>query len=137
MHCVYLSLGSNRGWRKRNLMRAVSLIGERLGTVVKQSSMLETAPVGFASKHKFLNMCLELQTELPPYELLEGCEQIERDLGRTRKSVNGNYHDRRIDIDILCYDDLQMDTPRLTLPHPRMKERDFVMIPLREICSKP
>lgn len=133
MHCVYLSLGSNQGWRKRNLQHAIRLIGERLGHVGKQSDILETEPWGYQSKRKYLNMCIELHTSLEPEALLDGCEQIERELGRTRKSTDGVYHDRLIDIDILLFDDLKIQTPRLTIPHPHMFDRDFVMVPLREI----
>ena len=80
-------------------------------------------------------MCVRLLTTLSPEQLLMATKQIERELGRTQKSVNGKYHDRPIDIDILMYDDLQLSTPDLTLPHPHMQEREFVMIPLREILE--
>lgn len=133
MHCVYLSLGTNMGWRKHNLLRAIRLIDERLGRVSKLSDIHETAPWGYTSRRKFLNMCLELQTTLTPEQLLEGCEQIEREMGRTQKSANGAYCDRLIDIDILLFDQLSVQTQRLSIPHPHMREREFVMIPLREI----
>ena len=74
-----------------------------------------------------------METELDPFEVLERTQKIEREMGRTVKSANGKYHDRIIDIDILLYDDLKINTPRLTIPHPLMEQRDFVMIPLREI----
>lgn len=130
---LYLSLGSNLGDREEMLNRAIALIGERIGAVQRVSSFIETEPWGFESKHPFLNAACLVQTELSPMECLEVTQQIERELGRKRKSKNGKYHDRPIDIDLLMYDDLTLSTPRLTLPHPRMKERDFVMIPLREI----
>lgn len=133
MHTVYLSLGSNLGDRKATMRRAIGLLNERAGSVDRQSSFIETEPWGFESTNKFLNMCVRLLTTLSPEQLLMATKQIERELGRTQKSVNGQYHDRPIDIDILMYDDVHLDTPDLTLPHPHMQEREFVMVPLREI----
>ena len=130
---LYLSLGSNIGDREETLHRAIALIQERIGTVQRVSSFIETEPWGFKSKNQFLNAACLAQTTLSPEECLEATQQIERELGRKRKSRNGRYHDRTIDIDLLMYGDLTLSTPRLTLPHPRMQERDFVMIPLREI----
>lgn len=135
MHTVYLSLGSNLGDREATMRRAIGLLNERAGSVDRQSSFIETEPWGFESTNKFLNMCVRLLTTLSPEQLLMATKQIERELGRTQKSVNGQYHDRPIDIDILMYDDLQLSTPDLTLPHPHMQEREFVMKPLREILS--
>ena len=130
---LYLSLGSNLGDREQMLNRAIALIGERVGEVQRVSSFIETEPWGFKSKHPFLNAACLVLTTLSPEQCLETTQQIERELGRKRKSRNGIYHDRPIDIDLLMYDDLELSTPKLTLPHPRMKEREFVMIPLREI----
>ena len=130
---LYLSLGSNLGDRADMLRRAIALIDERIGTVQRVSSFIETEPWGFQSKHPFLNAACMVLTALSPQECLERTQQIERELGRKRKSRNGIYHDRPIDIDLLMYDDVKLSTPTLTLPHPRMQERDFVMIPLREI----
>ena len=135
MHTVYLSLGSNLGDRKATMRRAIGLLNERAGSVDRQSSFIETEPWGFESTNKFLNMCVRLLTTLSPEQLLLATKQIERELGRTQKSVNGLYHDRPIDIDILIYDDLHLDSDYLTLPHPHMQEREFVMKPLREILS--
>ncbi len=130
---LYLSLGSNLGDRAENLRRAIALIGERVGKVQRVSSFIETEPWGFQSEHPFLNAACLVLTTLSPLECLDATQQIERELGRRTKSSGGIYHDRPIDIDLLMYDDLQLSTPRLTLPHPHMHERDFVMIPLREI----
>lgn len=135
MHTVYLSLGSNLGDRKATMRRAIGLLNERAGSVDRQSSFIETEPWGFESTNKFLNMCVRLLTTLSPEQLLMATKQIERELGRTQKSVNGQYHDRPIDIDILMYDDVHLDSDDLTLPHPYMQEREFVMKPLREILS--
>lgn len=135
MHTVYLSLGSNLGDRKATMRRAIGLLNERAGSVDRQSSFIETEPWGFESTNKFLNMCVRLLTTLSPEQLLLATKQIERELGRTQKSVDGQYHDRPIDIDILMYDDVHIDSDDLTLPHPHMQEREFVMKPLREILS--
>lgn len=135
MHTVYLSLGSNLGDRKATMRRAIGLLNERAGSVDRQSSFIETEPWGFESTNKFLNMCVRLLTTLSPEQLLLATKQIERELGRTQKSVNGQYHDRPIDIDILMYDNVHIDSDDLTLPHPHMLEREFVMKPLREILS--
>ena len=134
---VYLGLGSNLGERKEQLCRAIALIGERVGEVIRQSSFIETEPWGFESENKFLNAVILCETTLSPRQLLRTTQQIERDMGRKKKangkSLNRKYIDRPIDIDILLYDDLTVDEPDLKIPHPLMHERDFVMVPLREI----
>lgn len=135
-HIAYLSLGSNLGDRHATMQSAILLLGKQAGTVDRVSSAIETEPWGFKSANKFLNMCVRITTTLSPEQLLATTKDIELQLGRTTKSVNGQYHDRPIDIDILTYDDLHINTPSLTLPHPHMHERDFVMIPLREILDK-
>ena len=136
IHSVFLGLGSNLGRRRTLLKRAIQLIGERVGEVVRQSSFIETEPWGFESKHKFLNGVILCETDKSPREVLVLTQQIERDMGRTNKSLSSKkYSDRPIDIDILLYDDLTIDEPDLKIPHPLMEQRDFVMIPLREIQS--
>ena len=133
MPTTYLSLGSNLGDRKQLLHTAISEIAERVGRVEAISSCIETKPVGFDSVHLFLNMAVRVRTELSPYELLKVLKQLECDLGRTRKSHDGVHYDRTIDIDILLYDNLEINSDELQIPHPRMWERDFVMRPLKEI----
>lgn len=135
MHKVYLSLGSNLGDRKYEIKRAVELIGERIGAVERVSSLYETEPWGFSSDNMFVNAAVCVSTQLTPRALLEATQAIERDMGRTAKSVNGQYHDRTIDIDILFYDNIKVDEPDLKIPHPLMNERDFVMKPLKEILA--
>ena len=130
---LYLSLGSNLGDREEMLRRAISLIDERIGAVQRVSSFIETEAWGFESENRFLNAAVKVLTTLSPEECLKRTQQIERELGRKKKSKNGVYHDRPIDIDLLLYGDLKLSTPKLTIPHPHMNERDFVMIPLREI----
>ncbi|RKW48358.1 MAG: 2-amino-4-hydroxy-6-hydroxymethyldihydropteridine diphosphokinase [Porphyromonas sp.] len=133
MPTTYLSLGSNLGDRRQLLHTAINEIAERVGRVEAISSCIETEPVGFDSVHLFLNMAVRVTTELNPYELLKVLKQLERDLGRTRKSHDGVHYDRTIDIDILLYDNLEVNSEELQIPHPRMWERDFVMRPLKEI----
>ena len=137
-HQVYLSLGSNLGQREENLRKAIRLIHERVGEVVRQSSFIETEPWGFESDHPFMNAAVLCLTEKSPREVLRFTQQIERDLGKskehaTQRGESSKFHDRPIDIDILLYDDLTVDEPDLQIPHPLMYERDFVMIPLKEI----
>jgi 2-amino-4-hydroxy-6-hydroxymethyldihydropteridine diphosphokinase len=131
-HQVYLGLGSNLGERKELIQKAITLVNERIGTVTRQSSLIETEPWGFESSHKFLNGVILCETALTPREVLKGTQQIERELGRKKKTTL-TYKDRPIDIDILLYDDLKVDEPDLKIPHPLMHQRDFVMIPLKEI----
>lgn len=130
---LYLSLGSNLGNRKRLVSEAIDMIDKRVGHVVRSSSLYETEPWGFSSPNKFINACVYCETALTPREVLNVTQEIEKELGRTGKSVNGEYHDRVIDIDILLYGDEHIDEPDMKIPHPRMRERDFVMRPLREI----
>ena len=131
---VYIALGSNLGDREALLKRAIEEIGRRIGPVVAESDFVETEPWGFCSPHRFLNACIAVETRLSPLDLLHETQAIERLLGRTTKTHNGVYTDRPIDIDILLYGDLQLDTEELTLPHPRMLQRPFVMEPLWQIA---
>ncbi|MCF0243493.1 MAG: 2-amino-4-hydroxy-6-hydroxymethyldihydropteridine diphosphokinase [Bacteroidaceae bacterium] len=133
---LFLSLGSNLGDREQNLRKAIELINEDVGTVVRQSSFIATAPVDFVSDNQFLNAAVLVETHLSPFECLHATQKIERQLGRTRKSVEGKHFDRTIDIDLLLYDDLTINTPELTIPHPRMNEREFVKIPLEQIIKQ-
>ena len=135
MHTVYLGLGTNLGDRRHNIAEAVRLIGERVGTVKRLSSLFETEPWGFSSDNMFVNAAVKVDTMLSPRGVLEATQAIERIMGRTEKSANRQYHDRLIDIDILIYDDVKIDEPDLKIPHPLMHERDFVMRPLGEILQ--
>ena len=136
-HKLYLSLGSNLGDREANIRQALALIDERVGSVYRVSSYIETAPVGFQSPNKFINIVCLVHTMMSPMACLRETQKIEQELGRAQKSNNPDgsltYKDRPIDIDLLTYDQLVLNTPELTLPPPRMHERDFVLIPLREI----
>ena len=133
MHTVYFSLGSNLGDKEENLRKAIEEIGKLVGDVTRQSTFHVTEPWGFQSDHQFVNAAICCATEHTPREVLTLTQRIERKMGRSKKSVGGHYHDRIIDIDILLYDDITVVEPDLKIPHPLMHERDFVMIPLREI----
>ncbi len=133
---LLLSLGSNLGNREENLQQAVALLQERIGSLVACSSLRETLPVGFCSCHSFLNAAAVFETTLPAERLLAITQEVERELGRTHKSVDGKYADRVIDIDLLMLGTEVVETPHLTLPHPRMQERRFVLEPLAEIAPQ-
>ena len=132
---VYLSLGSNLGEREDTLNKAIEMIGEKIGKVTAVSRFIETEAVGFASANKFINCAICIDTELDPLSLLHSTQEIERALGRTKKTIDGVYTDRTIDIDILLYGDLKINNAELKIPHPHMRERDFVMVPLKEIFN--
>ena len=134
MAIVYLGLGTNLGDKAANLHAAVHLISGKIGKVISLSSFYATAPWGFESENSFLNAAICVETSLSPLEVLHRTQEIERTLGRTHKSTGGIYHDRIIDIDLLLYNKEIIQTPELTLPHPLMLQRDFVMNPLVEIA---
>ena len=98
--------------------------------------MFVTEPVGFTSAHLFINMVVRLETTLTAIQVLKTTQQIEKELGRKKKSTNGIYHDRQIDIDILLYDEEIILTSSLTIPHPHMKERRFVLEPMAQIAPQ-
>ena len=133
MAIAYLGLGTNIGNKRRNMITAAALLAERVGDILALSGFYETEPWGFESENFFLNAAVKLKTSFSPLEVLQITQQIEKELGRTEKS-NGDYHDRIIDIDILLYGDEVLQIPELTLPHPLMHERKFVMDPLAEIA---
>ena len=133
---TYLGIGTNLGDRAENLTRAVALISEQVGTVLACSSFMETAPWGFTSDNHFLNAVLAVDTALSPLELLRVTQSIERELGRLHKTIDGNYSDRIIDIDILLYEDLTIVSEELSIPHPYILMRDFVYLPLGEIAPE-
>ena len=136
---IYFGIGTNLGNRDANLQTALQLLDERVGKRLACSSVYRSAPQGFVSDNEFANIVAVYETDFSPEEVLLLTQQIEREMGRTEKSVNGVYHDRVIDIDLLqargneANEAIRRSGERLTLPHPRMQERDFVMIPLREV----
>lgn len=133
MPIAFLGLGANLGDKLKNLNNAIQLIHIRIGNVMVVSSFYPSKAQGFESNHLFLNAVIKIETNLSPLELLLGTQTIEREFGRTEKS-NGTYTDRPMDIDILMYDQLQISTPKLTIPHPLMHKRSFVLIPFAEIA---
>ncbi len=130
---IYLSLGSNLGDREQNLSRAVEAIGKEQITIVSQSAIYETEPQDVTQQPWFLNLALECETRYFPLQLLSILQRIGRDLGRVREAAPRR-GPRVIDIDILLFGDVVMETPQLTIPHPRMFERRFVLEPLLEIA---
>lgn len=131
---AYLSIGTNIGEREQNLQDAVKLlIAHKAISVTAISSIYETAAVGFTEQADFLNIAVALETDLDAYKLLAQCQKIENDLGRVREFRWGP---RIIDLDILLYDQEQYETENLTIPHPRMYERAFVLVPLEEIMTQ-
>jgi len=132
MAIVYLGIGSNLGNRRENVEAAIALLKEAGLTVLKISTIIETDPVGGPpNQEKFLNGVLKIETHLSPQKLLGRLKYIEQQLGRVKTITNNG--PRPIDLDILLYDQLDLQTPQLTIPHPRMLERNFVMRPLKEI----
>ena len=134
MSFVYLGLGSNLGNKQANLKRAISALDERVGNLVKCSSFYRTLPEGFVSEKMFLNAVAVFETTLPPEDVLRQTEQIEKELGRIKKSIDKIYTDRCIDIDILFYDDIILHTESLIIPPPLLHQRRFVLEPLKEIA---
>jgi 2-amino-4-hydroxy-6-hydroxymethyldihydropteridine diphosphokinase len=135
MSLVYISLGTNLGERERNLNDAILKLSLEAGTIICRSRFYEFEPWGFESENSFLNAVVLMETQLSPFELLTKSQEIEKELGRTAKTTQ-TYSDRIIDIDILLYDKLIIDHPTLRIPHPKMLERDFVLIPLVEIAPE-
>jgi 2-amino-4-hydroxy-6-hydroxymethyldihydropteridine diphosphokinase len=132
MSRIYLSLGTNLGKKESNLEQAIRLLSEEIA-IRKKSSLYETEPVGFSDQPWFLNMVAEGETDLLPDDLLGFTQSIESRMKRVKTIVNGP---RIIDVDILLYDDMKIETERLVIPHPRMLERAFVMVPLYEIAPE-
>ena len=132
---VYLALGSNLGDREQNLENAIAALEREHILIVARSSLYETEPQDVRDQPWFLNMVVECDTRCFPLQLLATVLRIERELGRTRPN-SGRGGPRIIDIDLLLYGETVMRTPQLTLPHPRMLERRFVLEPLLEISPK-
>lgn len=132
---AYLGLGSNLGHDKAlNLHQAISHINEQAGRVLACSSFIESEPWGFNSSNTFINAVVAVDTTHTPCTLLHITQSIEREMGRTHKTIDGNYTDRIIDIDILLYGNHCIDDATLTIPHPHLLKREFVYAPLLEIA---
>lgn len=137
MKLFIIGLGSNIGEREQIIMQAIALIGERIGTVEAQSSMYQTQAEGFDSDNLFVNAVITVRSTLEPHEVLSRTHQIELDLGcSTHRNDDGTYCDRSLDIDLIACDDIVCCDETLTLPHPRMHVRNFVLDPLCEIAPQ-
>lgn len=137
MKLFIIGLGSNIGKREQIIMQAIALIGERVGTVEAQSSMYQTQAEGFESDNLFMNAVITVRSALEPHEVLSRTHQIELDLGcSTHRNADGSYCDRSLDIDLIACDDMVCHDDTLTLPHPRMHMRRFVLEPLCEIAPQ-
>ena len=134
LNLIYLSLGSDLGDKILNLNKAVQSLQEKAGRITSISSVYESAPLGFDSETKFYNICLELQTQLSPIDLLNQLKEIENSQGRKTKSIDEIYSSRIIDIDILFYNNQKIGTKDLSIPHRLFKKRNFVLLPLEEIA---
>lgn len=131
MPIVYIGIGSNLGNREENCEKAVTLLTRKGIKVIKRSSFYETEPWGVREQPKFINMAVEAETRLEPEELLKTIKEIESNLGR-RESIR--WGPRTIDLDILLYNDLTVKTQDLKIPHPHIKDREFILKPLSEIA---
>lgn len=131
---AYLGIGTNLGNRTENLHNAINLINEQAGTLLACSSFIETEPWGFTSDNPFLNAVVAIATPHAPHQLLHITQSIEKTMGRMHKTRFGKYTDRIIDIDILLYDELIINSPTLTIPHPHLLKREFAYLPLLEIA---
>jgi 2-amino-4-hydroxy-6-hydroxymethyldihydropteridine diphosphokinase len=128
---LVLLLGGNLGNRSGNLHQACLLIAESIGPIESVSSIYETAPWGYDSQNGFLNQCITIWSEMDPFRILESIHLIEAKLGRQGRSLE--YIDRQIDIDILFYGDLVLSHPHLHIPHKKIQDRRFSLVPLAEI----
>jgi 2-amino-4-hydroxy-6-hydroxymethyldihydropteridine diphosphokinase len=131
MNVIYLSLGSNIGRRLDFIKAAVDKLSEHI-KIIEKSALYETAPWGKTNQPKFLNLCLKAETDLNPNELLSFVKEVELGAGRNSKEKWGP---REIDVDILFYDDDRLQSKNLTIPHPHLHERAFVLVPLNEIAA--
>jgi len=135
MALIYLGLGSNLGHKEEFLELAIAEIEKQIGLLVARSAFYDYAPWGFESPNSFKNACVAAETTLDPQACLRVTSSIESSLGRARKAIDG-YMDRVIDIDILFYDQLVLQEDNLTIPHPLLHQRRFVLEPLAEISPK-
>lgn len=135
MTMAYINIGSNQGDRKAHIDRAVALISVLSGGDVRCSDYFESKPWGYDSTSPYLNLGIAFHVTLPPEELLDRLLEIQNSISpQSHRDAAGNYIDRIIDIDLIAMDSLVINTPRLTLPHPRMHLRDFVLIPMSQLA---
>ena len=133
-YTTYLALGSNLGDTEANIFHICSAVEELVGKITKRSEVITTEPQEFESPHLFSNAVIEVETSLDPFELLEKTREIERRMGRSRKSLGGKYEDRVADVDIILYEQVIYSSEDYVLPHPKFRKRAFVLEPLCEIA---
>jgi len=133
-YAVYLALGSNLGYKQKNIEKALDKIGERIGSIASLSTFHLTEPIGFRSGNIFINCVCEVVTNIDIHTLFAITREIEKEIGRLSKSKDGKYADRAIDIDLIMAGGRVIDTPELIVPHPRFHTRSFVLDPLCEIA---
>ncbi len=133
-HIAYLSMGSNMDNRKRHMDAAIASIKLYCGEVLEVSNTYESDAIGFKTQNRFLNLAMKIKVDCGPLQLLLRLEAIEIKLGRLKPSIFSEYTDRQMDIDIIFFDDLVMNSKELIIPHPRMQDRLFVLKPLAELC---
>ena len=131
---IYLGLGTNEGNKEENIRGAIEELSHLLGTPTAVATIIETEPWGFQSDNSFLNTVVAFKSTLAPEEILKATQEIELRLGRTKKSIDGCYSDRPIDIDILLYGSRVIESEQLTIPHPLLHKRLFVLQPLAQIA---
>ncbi len=132
---AYVNIGSNIGDRHAHIERAVTAISGIADGAVRRSDPIESEPWGYASEHPYINLGIAFETSLPPAELHAALQTIQRDIDPApHRQPDGTYADRRIDIDLIAVDDIVIDTPELTLPHPRMHKRQFVLLPMVQLA---
>ena len=134
MNHVYLLLGSNLGDSKSFIDKASDLIFKNIGKMIKESSLYESPPWGFTHENSFLNKVLFIETDFKAHEVLDECQKIERKMGRVRKKTS-EYQAREIDVDILFFNNDIIQTEQLIVPHPRIEERRFTLLPLCEVTE--
>jgi 2-amino-4-hydroxy-6-hydroxymethyldihydropteridine diphosphokinase len=133
MHQVFIALGSNLGDRQANIEKAIQQIDAEIGDLICSSSLFENQAQGFESDTLFLNACIQIETNYNSFQTLEKLQNIEKSLGRTPKN-SSKYESRKIDLDIILFDQEIIHTASLVVPHPLFRQRDFVLIPLNEIA---
>lgn len=131
---IFLSLGSNLGDREKNIKKAYKKIEKQIGEIKSSSAFFYSSPVGFISNNEFANTVCEVSTTMDIYSIFAATQLIEKEIGRVDKSIKNYYSDRIIDIDIILIGELVINTPQLTIPHPKFHERNFVLSPLCEIA---
>ena len=134
MSRIYLGIGSSLGDKEQNIKTALKLVEERVGKIIIQSSICQTMPWGFHSDNIFFNAAACVETNLTPMQVLSVIKMIEMEMGRTSKSSQGMYADRIIDLDLLFYEDQVINEVMLTVPHPLLQYRMFVLMPMTEIA---